>query len=99
MSQVRKLLNGNKVPKHQYGKVIIGSKTFDMNDEAIRKDFESYLAKKGADYGDYLSGVMDMIRSGEDYNGDAIGNKSNYGGPNDKTANKLSKNRSNLQMM
>ena len=58
MSQVRKLLNGNKIEKHQYGHVIIGSNDYDMNDETIRKDFEQYLAMKGADYGDYLSGVM-----------------------------------------
>lgn len=98
MSQVRKLLNGNKIEKHQYGHVIIGSNDYDMNDEAIRKDFEEYLAKKGADYGDYLSGVMDMLKSGDSYNGDAIGNTSNYGGPSEKTASKLSKKRSNLQM-
>lgn len=98
MSQVRKLLNGNKIEKHEYGHVIIGSNDYDMNDETIRKDFEEYLAKKGADYGDYLSGVMDMLKSGESYNGDVIGNTSNYGGPSERTASKLSKKRSNLQM-
>ena len=98
MSQVRKLLNGDKIPKHAYGSVIIGSNVFDMNDEAVRKDFEDYLAKKGSEYGDYLSGVMSMLQSGQDYNGDAIGNTSNYGGPDEKTAEKLSKKRSNLRM-
>lgn len=97
MSQVRKLQK-EKVQKNLRGHVIIGSRDYDMNDDAIRIAFEDYLGRKGNEYGEYLSGVMDLINSGEDYYGDKIGNYSNYGGPDSKTAKKLSKKRSEAQM-
>lgn len=99
MSQVRKLLNGDKIEKHQKGHVIIGSKDYDMNDDAVRTAFENYLSLKGKDYGEFLSGVMDLVNSGENYYGDKIGNYANYLGSDKKTIKKLSKKRSELQMM
>ena len=97
MSQVRKLLKGNKIEKHQYGKVIIGDVVHDMNDASVKKDFEDYLMKKSSEYGDYFQGVLDMIESGEDYNGYRFSNQSNYGGPDERTAKKLSKDRSSAR--
>ena len=68
-----------------------------MNDEATRKAFEAYLRDKGAEYGYFTSGIMDLLRSGNDYVGSRIGNTSNYSGPDKKVAEKSS-NRSTAQM-
>ena len=97
MSQVRKEEKQNKIEMHKWGKVILGSNVYDMNDPEVRKDFEEYLAAKGAEYGNFTGGIMEFLKNGNDYNGNIVANTSNYAGPDEGAAIK-SRNRNDIQM-
>ena len=94
---MRKQEKQNKIEMHKWGKVILGSNVYDMNDPEVRKDFEEYLAAKGAEYGNFTGGIMEFLKNGNDYNGNIVANTSNYAGPDEEAAIK-SRNRNDIQM-
>lgn len=72
MSQVRKLQTGSTVPKR--GKLTIGTKTYDLNDEKVWEALNTYL-QNGKQYGLYTKDLVNALSSGQDITGDVLDNR------------------------